>query len=132
MKKHVLLVDDDPGFRSYASMLLTKNGYRVSQACDGWEALQSVKKMQENADHIDLLFTDLRMKTMSGMELILKVRALGLDMPVLVATGFLDDVSFDELQRIKRHQFLSKPFKPQELLQHVEELTVDNHLTGEA
>lgn len=121
-KKHVLLVDDDPAFRSYASMLLSKNGYRVSQACDGLEALQTVARTLDGSDRIDLLFTDLKMERMSGTELISKVRALGLDVPVLVATGFLDDVSFEELQQIKRHQLLVKPFKQQELLLCVERL----------
>ena len=118
------MVDDDPGFRSYASALLTKNGYRVSQACDGWEALQSVERIRNCADHIDLLFTDLKMDAMSGMELIHKVRSLGLDMPVLVATGFLDEVSFEELQLITKHELLLKPFKAQELLEYVQQLTV--------
>ena len=118
----MLLVDDDPAFRSYASMLLSRNGYRVSQACDGLEALQSVSRMLDGSDRIDLLFTDLKMENMSGMELITKVRALGLDVPVLVATGFLDEVSFQELQRINRHQLLVKPFKQQDLLLCVERL----------
>ena len=122
IRKHVLLVDDDPAFRSYASMLLSRNGYRVSQACDGLEALQSVSRMLDGSDRIDLLFTDLKMENMSGMELITKVRALGLDVPVLVATGFLDEVSFQELQRINRHQLLVKPFKQQDLLLCVERL----------
>lgn len=124
MKKHVLLVDDDPAFRSYASMLLTRNGYRVSQACDGFEALQSVEKLKQNDDDIHLLFTDLKMEAMSGVELIRKVRAQGIDVPVLVVSGALDEATFEELQLIKGHKFLVKPFKPQELLQYVKQLTL--------
>jgi two-component system KDP operon response regulator KdpE len=124
MKQHILLVDDDPAFRSYASLLLAGNGYRVTQACDGRQALQSIEKLQEDGEPVDLLFTDLRMAGMSGLELIRKVRGLGLDLPVLVATGFLDEVSFEELQQIKSHQFLVKPFKPEDLLRHVAELAL--------
>jgi len=115
-KKHILLVDDDPAFRSYASMLLVREGYRVSQACDGGEALTCVALFRERGDAIQLLFTDLKMDGMSGLELIQQLRGMGVEVPVLVATGFLDEVSFEELQQIKSHRFLLKPFKPGELL----------------
>jgi CheY-like chemotaxis protein len=121
-KKHILLVDDDPAFRSYAVMLLARGGYRVSQACDGEEALQSVACFQKKGEVIDLLFTDLKMEGMSGLELILKLRRLGVEVPVLVATGYLDEVSFEELQQIKSHRFLLKPFKPGDLLLCVQQM----------
>lgn len=129
-KKHVLLVDDDPGFRSFACMLLTKNGYRVSQACDGSEALRSVEKFLHDSECFDLLFTDLKMEPMSGMELIREIQARGLHVPVLIATGFLDEVSLEELQQIETYQFLIKPFKAQDLLRCAEQLT-DAALAGE-
>ena len=123
--KHVLLVDDDPAFRSWATMLLSQCGYRVSQACDGSDALQAIEKFAGQDDRIDLLFTDLAMERMSGRELIETVLVLGLRLPVLVATGFLDEASLGALRKIENYRFLVKPFKPQDMFHYLAELTAD-------
>ena len=121
-KLHILLVDDEPAFKVFTSMVLTHNGYRVSQACDGWEALHLIEEIYGRGDQLDLLFTDLNMELMSGLELIQHVRALGIDVPVLVASGFIYDEGFAQLQQIAGHKFLVKPFRAEVMLAYVKDL----------
>ena len=45
-KKRILLIDDDPSLLAFATFLLTKAGYQVSEARDGCEALQQVEERQ--------------------------------------------------------------------------------------
>ena len=122
-KIRILLVDDDPAVRAFISMVLSEFGYRVCQACDCREALLLTEELQRRGDRPDLLFTELNMQPMSGLELAGRVRASGLDVPVLVAGGFIYDADFEALQRLARHRFLVKPFKTQEMLQYIGELT---------
>jgi CheY-like chemotaxis protein len=121
-KMHILLVDDDPAFRVFTSMVLTHKGYQVSLACDGNEALGMIAEIYNRGERLDLLFTDLNMDVMSGWELISKVRDRGITVPVLVASGYLRDELFEQLQQLNRHKFLVKPFRTEVMLEYVESL----------
>ena len=124
-KKHILLIDDDPSLLAYATYFLTQAGYKVSEARDGCEALHQVEERQVRNDHFDLLVTDIRMPGMSGVALLRELRVQNIHVPVLVITGFLDAVSFRELQQMKYLDILVKPFKPAELIQYIERLIVE-------
>ena len=123
-KKRVLLIDDDPSLLAYASFLLTQAGYQISEARDGYEALLLVEERQIQSDCFDLLVTDIQMPGMSGVALLKQLRMKKIHVPVLVITGFLDVVSFRELQQMKYLDILVKPFKSVELIQYIERLTI--------
>ena len=57
----VLVVDDDPDIRSFASLALGMNGYEVREACNGREALALLKKWRPDA-----ILLDLNMPIMDG------------------------------------------------------------------
>jgi DNA-binding NtrC family response regulator len=66
--KRIMIVDDDPGIRRALQILLSKAGYRVSQAQDGQEALRLWR------DHGgDLVITDLHMPEKNGIETIVEL-----------------------------------------------------------
>jgi two-component system chemotaxis sensor kinase CheA len=68
--KRVLLVDDSPFFRELVAPLLTVEGYRVTAAASGREALQ----LCERGDIFDIILSDIEMPGMSGYELAAKVK----------------------------------------------------------
>ena len=86
--KHILLADDESGFRFAASVALRVAGYRVTVARDGREALQRLADAQAIGVPVDLLVTDQQMPGMTGTELIAALHDLGLDVPVAIVTGF--------------------------------------------
>lgn len=107
----VLVVDDEPTIRRLNAKMLLDAGYNVDAVEDGavaWDALQ-VKKY-------DLLITDNNMPKVSGVELIEKVRAAGMSLPVIMATGALPNEGFSRQGRLRPAATLLKPYTLAEFL----------------
>jgi CheY-like chemotaxis protein len=105
------VVDDEPIVRRLNAKMLLDAGYRVDAVEDGavaWDALQ-VKKY-------DLLITDNNMPKVTGVELIEKVRAAGMALPVIMATGALPKEAFSRRSRLQPVATLLKPYTLAEFL----------------
>jgi CheY-like chemotaxis protein len=81
----ILVVDDDPQVRDLAVMMLEDTGFCVLEAANGEEALES---LQDHPD-IRLLFTDIRMPGMDGVELADRALALYPGLKVVFTTGYM-------------------------------------------
>ena len=68
--ERILFVDDEEQIRKLLSTWLTRHGYEVSVANDGWEALKAIR-----AKAPDLVITDVNMPNMNGLELTRRMRA---------------------------------------------------------
>jgi len=86
--KHVLYVDDEEAIIFLMTRLLERQGYRVSGYTDPEEALAAARA---NPGQFDLAVTDYNMPGMSGLDVARAVRAIRADLPVLVASGFVDE-----------------------------------------
>ena len=84
---YVLIVDDDSDFRRVLGDALADEGYRIVEAVNGKEALDKLE-----VEHPQLILVDLLMPTMSGLELLQKVRKAPTlrGIPVVVITGAND------------------------------------------
>ena len=80
----ILVVDDEPFFRSAISTILRKAGFQTIEARDGLEAYEIVRAIGTS---IELLLTDVLMPRMDGLSLIESVRDVHPEMPVLLMTG---------------------------------------------
>jgi PAS domain S-box-containing protein len=85
--KRVLLVEDNDQVRQFAESLLAELGCGVVSASSGAEALELFGR-----EPVDILFTDVVMPGMSGIELAGRARALRPDLPVLLASGYSEEV----------------------------------------
>ena len=108
---HILVVDDEPSMRTTISILLKREGYQVSQAGDGVEAL----KMLEQAQY-DMVLTDLKMEGMNGMELLRQVKAAAPPTEVLIFTAYGTVTSAVEAMKLGAYDYIGKPFDDDELL----------------
>jgi len=106
----ILVVDDEPLFRSAVNSILRKAGFDTIQAQDGIEALDIVRVIGTG---VDLLLTDLQMPRMDGLSLIESVRELHPKMPVLLMTGA------PLRNRARSYAVLSKPIGREALLRAV-------------
>jgi DNA-binding NtrC family response regulator len=80
--QRVLIVDDDPGIRRTLHILLTREGFQVSQARDGVEALRLWR------DHgSDLVITDLHMPEKNGIETIVELLSHSPGMRIIAMSG---------------------------------------------
>ena len=117
LPKRILVAEDDGDLRRINAMVLAHAGYTVDMAEDGaaaWEAL--------HARHYDLLITDNSMPRMTGFELLKKLRASEMKLPVIMATGVLPTAELAKDPSLKPVATLAKPYKPEQLLGKVEEL----------
>jgi PAS domain S-box-containing protein len=113
----ILVADDDLGIRQSLSEILASEGCSVETVQDGREALRRVE-----ADHFDLVLTDVVMPHMDGYELFKEVQRRFPHLPVLMMTAF----HYDKDHIIKRSRMLGlegvifkKPVDPQRLRQAI-------------
>ena len=78
----VLLVDDEPDFIEPVSFWLQSKGYTVAAAATGKEALEQIAKEMP-----DIVFLDIHMPDMDGVETLRRIRALSKDLPVIMVTA---------------------------------------------
>jgi signal transduction histidine kinase/CheY-like chemotaxis protein len=104
-KNKVLMVEDNSTVREVTQSMLKDLGHQVVATNSGHEAVQ---KFQADS-RWDLLFTDLKMPNMHGMELIRTLREQGLQAPAVLCSGYAENLDADELRALKI-TFLAKPF----------------------
>jgi CheY-like chemotaxis protein len=110
-KLAVLLVDDEPAFRSLVAMTLEQDGYHVIEAADGAEAIEVAEKVQ----HVDLVVTDVRMPQMDGVELTNALRKTQPFVPVVFITGYPTDIR----RFVPNSCTLNKPFLREDLMRAI-------------
>jgi DNA-binding response OmpR family regulator len=111
------VVEDEAPVRQLNAEVLTRAGYEVDAAEDGaaaWEAL--------NGDSYDLLITDNGMPRLSGLELLKKLRAARMELPVIMATGTLPTQEFAQSPWLRPAATLEKPYTIEELLRTVKKV----------
>ncbi len=119
----ILIVDDDPLLRDVLSQIMQALGYQFELATDGGEGIRKVK----NGD-FDVIFTDIRMPKMDGMEFIRQVKAIAPLTPVAIITGYPSlDVAIDAIKEGAR-DFITKPFNSDQIRETVERLTRERWL----
>ena len=107
----VLLVDDDELIRDAVPPMLEIYGHSTVTAAGAQAALELLEQGLE----VDLVILDLNMPEMDGAQALPPLRALRPQLPVLIATGFLDAATEEFLRGHSRVQTLSKPFTMNEL-----------------
>ncbi len=112
----VLVVDDDPSVRRVVRRLLERNGHRVVEVADASTALATLAR---HSGSVDLVITDYAMPRMSGIELAKEVLRTFPDLPVVLASGFLDPSLVDRAREAGVFATLDKPFEQAELLELV-------------
>jgi len=115
-KKNILIVDDEPDLVELVSYNLKKEGFIVSTAADGEEALQKIKK---TAFHIILL--DLMLPGLQGMELcrIIRANPKTEHVPIIMLTAKGEES--DKIRGLETgaDDYMTKPFSPKELIARV-------------
>jgi two-component system cell cycle sensor histidine kinase/response regulator CckA len=115
----VMLVEDEDPVRIFGARALRNKGYTVLEARSGEAALEL---MDQAADKIDLLITDVVMPKMDGPGLVREVRETHPDMKVIFISGYTEDSFRQRLDSDSNIHFLPKPFSLKQLATKVKEV----------
>jgi PAS domain S-box-containing protein len=111
----VLLAEDDEDLRRFIGQVLRRNGYQVLEANTGERAIEVTRRYDGT---IDLLLSDVVMPMLSGRDVALTLQEANPDLRVLLISGSADVGVLDGL-RPGTAAFLSKPFRPSELIDQI-------------
>jgi len=106
MNAKLLIIDDEATIRSSLEESLAAEGYEVEIAESGEEALAKC-----HGNTYDLLITDLRMKGVTGLEILQALRNQGDQTPVIMMTAYGDVDTAVNAMRLGAYHFIPKPFK---------------------
>ncbi|OEU66363.1 MAG: histidine kinase [Desulfobacterales bacterium S5133MH16] len=110
-QKRLLIIDDEENMRHMLSSLLNKSGYRVDTAFDGADALEMVDQTL-----YDFILCDLKMPNMNGMEFFETARDKLWATTVIMMSAYGSIDTAVEAMKKGAYDFISKPFKPDEVL----------------
>lgn len=123
--RKILVVDDTKNIRMMLTTCLELQGYEVIQGKDGAEALDLFK---DNND-LYLAFLDIKMPEISGTEVLRRIRAIGINTPVIMMTAFATVKNAVECTKLGVVAYLQKPFTPDKVknvLKEYEDIIIEN------
>lgn len=112
--ERVLVVDDEIDVLDLCERVLETEGYHVTRAKDGWEALNKARQQS-----FDLLLTDIKMPGLGGLELTRALKEGNSNLVCVTMTGFSTMNLAIEALRLGIDEFIVKPFTPDELVSAV-------------
>jgi len=112
----ILLVEDEPSLRALARNVLHRAGYTVFEAGNGKEALRVAGQF---ASPPDLLFTDVVMPEMSGLELAERLQEKWPELRIIYTSGYTDHALLERNALREDMPFLQKPYMPAAMLDQV-------------
>ncbi|MFL9481672.1 response regulator transcription factor [Chitinophagaceae bacterium LWZ2-11] len=120
-KGNILLVDDEENLHEALKLNLEMEGYEVTSAFTGSEALKAV-----NNEYFDLIVLDVMLPEVDGIAVAESIRVKNLDIPILMLSA--KNTSADKVLGLKKgaDDYLTKPFNLEELLLRVEKLIDKN------
>ncbi len=110
--EHVLFVDDEPALIEIGVEQLKRLGYQVTAFRDSQAALKSFK---ERPDAFDFVITDMTMPQLTGMIFAKELLEIRPELPVILCTGFSDEITEEKAAKIGISALLKKPFLLYEL-----------------
>ena len=117
---HILIIDDEASLRQTLARILQRVGFEVTTAANGTEGFSLVSQ------HLfDLVYLDIRMPDVSGLELLKTIHAKYPDLPVILFTAQPDLNSAVEALRNGATDYLLKPLKPQAVVDRTNSILVN-------
>lgn len=107
-KRHVLVIDDDAVVGRSFDRVLSDKGYEVDTAMSGEEALKDIE-----AHDYDVVFTDIRMPGMDGLEVTERIKARCPWTPIVVITGYGTEENEAKASVLGVSGFVRKPLTPE-------------------
>ena len=117
MSAKILIVDDETNVRLNYRITLETEGYTIFDVASGARALEELIGRS-----FDLAILDMRMPGMDGLDLLAKMREIGIAVPAMIVTAYSDVPHAVKAMKLGAIDFLQKPLRPEELRRIVAEI----------
>lgn len=105
MKKHILVVDDQPGIRFLLDEVFSNEGHQVTTASTGKEAIDQIHDRK-----FDLVMLDYKLPVMDGIQVVHQLEEEKIDLPAILMSGLVEEIIQEgESCSVVKH-VLAKPF----------------------
>ena len=121
IKHEILVVEDSVRLNDFIKTQLVKNDYTVTQAFNGKEAYEALKKIS-----YDLIILDLKLGDVDGLSILKTIRLQNKQIPVMIISSISDDATKIEGFRLGCDDYLTKPFMSNEMLMRVKRMIERN------
>jgi len=122
----ILIVDDHENTRFTLSMILKKEGFKLSEADSGPSAIQLI-----NQENFDIVITDLKMDKVDGFEILNHIKRVSPDTEVIVITAYASIDTAVRAMRLGAYDYISKPFQREEILLNINKVLEKRKLTAD-
>ena len=117
MSAKILIVDDEKNVRLNYRITLETEGYEIFEAVSAANALEELAERS-----FDLAILDMRMPAMDGLQLLAKMREVGITVPAMIVTAYSDVPHAVRAMKLGAIDFLQKPLRPEDLRRIVVEI----------
>ncbi len=125
-KEVILLVDDEEMMVDVTGRILERLGYAVIAKTNSIDALEM---FQEKPDEFDLIITDQVMPNMTGTQLAQNILSIRPDIPIILCTGFPENISSEEIKSIGIKELVFKPLSKEEIAAIVRTVLDNNKIS---
>jgi len=116
-KERILIVDDEKNIVSSLTSILSDEGYEVSMAGDGVEALELIQK-----DPPDLVILDIWLPGMDGIEVLKTLKSYNLGVEVLIMSGHGTIDTAVKATKLGAQDFIEKPFSLDRIIESIQNI----------
>jgi len=120
-KANILVVDDSISQGKTMSAILRRNGYAVTTAIDGLEAIDRTRERS-----FDITFMDIKMPRMDGVEAYRRIKQIRPDSVIIMMTAYSDEDLVGAALQVGAYDILYKPLDMEEILMMVDEILARN------
>ncbi|MCP5051251.1 MAG: response regulator [bacterium] len=118
MGKKILVIDDSPTLRKLLRFYLKKKGYIVHEAHNGRVGLECIEE-----ETFDFIILDMDMPVMNGAQVLEQLKKIdGFHIPILILSADKDQESKATGISLGASYYMTKPFKPPEVVSRIEEI----------
>ncbi len=110
VKKKIIIIDDDSLILRSIEKQLNNEDFELELINDPLVGLKRIEN-----EKYSLVICDIRMKPITGLELLKKIKLMHPDIPIIIMTGFIDDGIMEKAKEIGYDDYLIKPFRKKSL-----------------
>jgi len=114
-EKKVLIVDDEAGIRRNLHVGLTQHGFSIDDAEDGLSALSQIESSYHKGTPYSFVITDMVLPDINGLKLLEVIKSKYPNLPVIIISGYGNEITPDEVNARHGDGYLAKPFLVDEL-----------------